>query len=67
MGSFLYNLIALAIFALDIWAIIHVVKSNADTLKKVLWVALIAFLPVLGLIVWALIGPRGNVRLPSSN
>ena len=45
MGSILYNLTAFAIFLLDIWAIIHVVRSQADTLKKVLWVALIAFPP----------------------
>lgn len=63
MGSTLYSLLTLVIFALDIWAIINVVKSSADTVKKVLWVALVAFLPVLGLIVWALAGPRGNVRL----
>lgn len=58
----LYSLISLVIFALDIWAIINVVKSQADTLKKVLWVALIVLLPVLGLIIWALLGPRGNVK-----
>ncbi|HSC82085.1 MAG TPA: PLD nuclease N-terminal domain-containing protein [Pseudomonas sp.] len=63
MGSTLYSLLTFVIFALDIWAIIQVVRSNAETLKKVLWVALIAFLPVLGLIVWALAGPRGNARL----
>ncbi len=62
MGSTLYSLLTLVIFALDIWAIINVVKSHTDTLKKVLWVALIAFLPVLGLIIWALAGPRGNIR-----
>ncbi|MNC71692.1 MULTISPECIES: PLD nuclease N-terminal domain-containing protein [unclassified Pseudomonas] len=67
LGSILFDLIAFVIFALDIWAIFNVVKSNADTLKKVLWVALVAFLPVLGLIIWALTGPRGNIRLPSSN
>ena len=62
MGSILYNLTAFAIFLLDIWAIIHVVRSQADTLKKVLWVALIAFLPVIGLIIWALTGPRASPR-----
>ncbi|WP_137972743.1 PLDc N-terminal domain-containing protein [Pseudomonas sp. F(2018)] len=58
----LYSLISLIIFALDIWAIINVVRSQADTLKKVLWVALIALLPVLGLIIWAVAGPRGNMK-----
>ncbi|WJN57733.1 PLD nuclease N-terminal domain-containing protein [Pseudomonas sp. SO81] len=58
----LYSLMSLIIFALDIWAIINVVRSQADTLKKVLWVALIALLPVVGLIIWALLGPRGNMK-----
>lgn len=63
MGSALSGLIGLAILALDIWAIINIVKSGADTGMKIIWVLLILFLPVLGLIIWALAGPRGNVRL----
>jgi hypothetical protein len=63
MGSTLNGLIGLIILVLDIWAIVNVVKSSADTGIKILWVLLIIFLPVLGLIIWALAGPRGNVRL----
>lgn len=63
MGSFVSGILSLVILALDIWAIINVVKSNAETLMKVVWVLLIVFLPVLGMIIWALAGPRGNVRL----
>ncbi|HBX55439.1 PLD nuclease N-terminal domain-containing protein [Pseudomonas sp. UBA2684] len=63
MGSTLNGLLGLIILALDIWAIVNIVKSNAQTGKKVLWVLLIVFLPVIGLIIWALLGPRGNVRL----
>lgn len=63
MGTTLSGLLSLVILALDIWAIINVLKSGAETGIKVLWVLLILFLPVLGLIIWALAGPRGNVRL----
>lgn len=63
MGSTLNGLLGLIILALDIWAIVNIVKSNAQTGKKVLWVLLIVFLPVIGLVIWALLGPRGNVRL----
>ncbi|WP_439861736.1 PLD nuclease N-terminal domain-containing protein [Pseudomonas sp. MBLB4136] len=63
MGSTMNGLLGLIILALDIWAIINVVKSGVDTGKKVLWVLLIIFLPVIGLIIWALAGPRGNVSL----
>ena len=63
MGSTFNGLLGLVILALDIWAIINVIKSGAGTGAKVLWVLLILFLPVLGLVIWAIAGPRGNVRI----
>ena len=63
MGSTFNGLIGLIILALDIWAIINVIKSGAGTGAKVLWVLLILFLPELGLVIWAIAGPRGNVRI----
>ena len=63
MGSTFNSLIGLIILALDIWAIINVFKSGASTGAKVLWILLILLLPVLGLIIWAIAGPRGNVRI----
>ena len=63
MGSSLSGLVGLVILALDIWAIVNVIKSGAETGMKILWVLLIVLLPVIGLILWALMGPRGSVRL----
>jgi len=63
MGSTFNGLIGLVILALDIWAIINVVKSGAETGIKILWILLIVLLPVVGLIIWALMGPRGNVLI----
>lgn len=63
MGSMFNGLLGLVILALDIWAILSVIKSNAETGIKVLWILLIVLLPVIGLIIWALMGPRGNVRI----
>lgn len=63
MGSTFNSLVGLIILALDIWAIINVLKSGASTSMKILWVLLIVLLPVLGLIIWAIAGPRGNVRI----
>jgi len=62
MGSTMNGLVGLIILVLSIWAIINIVQSNIEVGKKVLWVLLILFLPVIGLIIWALLGPRGNVR-----
>ncbi|MDB6049429.1 MAG: hypothetical protein JWR17_2175 [Pseudomonas sp.] len=63
MGTTFNGLIGLIILALDIWAIINVMKSGAEVGMKIIWVLLILLLPVLGLIIWAIAGPRGNVRL----
>ncbi|MCT7085250.1 PLDc N-terminal domain-containing protein [Salmonella enterica] len=62
MGSTFNGLVGLIILALDIWAIINVFKSGASTGAKGLWILLILLLPVLGLIIWAIAGPRGNMR-----
>lgn len=53
----LSGIIGLMIFVLDIWAIFRVVKSDAEDLNKAIWIALIFFLPMLGLVLWFLFGP----------
>jgi len=42
----------------DVWAIVNIFQSNADTTKKVLWTVLVVLLPVLGFILWFFLGPR---------
>lgn len=63
MGATFNSLLALIILALDIWAIFNILKSGAQIGMKILWILLIVVLPVLGLIIWAIVGPRGNVRI----
>lgn len=43
---------------LVVYAIIKVVGSSATTGTKVLWTVLILLLPVLGVILWFLLGPK---------
>ncbi len=52
------GLIGLIILVLDIIAIVEVAKSKADTGKKVLWIILILILPVVGLILYYLLGRK---------
>lgn len=42
----------------DIWAIVNILQSGADTAKKVIWTVLVILLPVLGFILWFFIGPK---------
>jgi hypothetical protein len=48
----------LIVLAADIWALINILQSGADTGTKVLWTVLVIFLPVLGFILWYFIGPK---------
>ena len=52
----------LVILALDIYAIVQIIGSGADTGAKVGWTLLVVLLPVIGLIVWAMAGPRAGGR-----
>ncbi len=58
MGYEVGGFIGVIIFILDILAIIKVAQSNASTLAKFIWVAVILLLPVLGLIIWYVAGPK---------
>jgi hypothetical protein len=42
----------------DIWAIINIFQSGASNEKKLLWILVVALLPLLGLILWYFLGPR---------
>ena len=53
----LQNIIAILILIADIYAIIKIIQSSADTVKKILWILGVLIFPVLGLIVWYLAGP----------
>jgi hypothetical protein len=58
MGIEVGGIFGLLVLIADIWAIVNVVQSAASTGKKVLWILLILLLPVVGLILWLLMGPR---------
>jgi len=55
-----FGLIGLLIFVADIWAILNIAQSSTENLKKAIWIVIIVFLPVLGLVLWFLFGPRGG-------
>lgn len=58
MGFEYGGIVGLIILALDIWAILRVIQSGASTGAKVVWILVILVLPVLGLIIWLLAGPK---------
>jgi len=54
-----YGIGGLIVLALDIWAIYSILTSGASTGAKILWVLLVLVLPILGVIIWFVAGPKG--------
>lgn len=59
MGIEVGGLFGLLLLIVDIWAIVKTVQSGASTGAKVFWIVLILLLPLLGLIIWLIFGPKG--------
>lgn len=58
MGIEVGGILGLIILILDIWAIVKIIGSGAGTGAKVLWIIIILVLPLLGLLLWFLFGPK---------
>ena len=52
------GLFGLLVLIGDVWAIINILQSSADSGKKLLWIVVVILLPLLGLILWWFMGPR---------
>lgn len=60
MGVEVGGFLGLVLLALDVYAMIKTVQSNAGTGAKVVWIVIILLLPLVGLIAWFLLGPKGR-------
>jgi hypothetical protein len=52
------GLFGLLILIADIYAIVNIGQSLATTGRKVLWIVIVLIFPVLGFLLWLLLGPR---------
>ena len=52
------GLLGIVVLVLDVVAIVDAVKNIQDTGKKVLWIVLIVLLPVVGLVLYYLLGKK---------
>jgi len=63
MFSFGSDLIGLIALLLAIWAIIGTLQSSAEPVTKLIWVLIVLILPIIGFVLWYLMGP-GAKTLP---
>lgn len=53
-----YGIIGLIVLGLDIIAIVHILKSGLDSVMKLVWIVLVLVLPVIGMILWFVMGEK---------
>jgi succinate dehydrogenase/fumarate reductase cytochrome b subunit len=54
-----HGILGLLLLLGDVWAIINIAQSRETNGAKALWVVLVLVLPVLGLLIWYVAGPKG--------
>ena len=53
-----YGIVGLLILVLDIIAILNIVQSGLEPVMKLVWVLIVLLLPVIGMILWFVIGAK---------
>ncbi|MBC3387404.1 PLD nuclease N-terminal domain-containing protein [Pseudomonas sp. SWRI12] len=66
LASYFWIAVAVLLLLVDLWAIISVFRSDKSAGTKAGWALLLIILPVLGLVIWGVAGPRGIKEPPSS-
>lgn len=59
MGLEVGGLLGLIWLVIVIWAIIKVANSSAGGGAKILWILILLLFPLIGLIIWFFLGPKG--------
>jgi Phospholipase_D-nuclease N-terminal len=58
-----YDVASVLVLLLDIWALISILQGSGTPVEKLIWVIIILVLPLVGFILWYLIGP-GSKAFP---
>ena len=62
MGMGIHSIWGLLVLTADVWAVLQIAQSSVSNEKKALWIVLVVVLPLLGLILWYFLGPRGGAK-----
>jgi Phospholipase_D-nuclease N-terminal len=59
----IYDIVGIITLLLVIWALIGILQSSASPIEKLIWVIIILVIPLVGFLIWYLIGP-GSKAFP---
>ncbi len=54
------GILGLFVLFADIYAILKIAQSSAETITKAIWILIVLVFPILGVIAWYLAGPGGQ-------
>ncbi len=60
--GFLFFILFIVPFVLWIWALVDILKSEFTGYNKIIWLLLVIFLPLLGLILYYFIGRKQKIK-----
>lgn len=60
MGFEVGGIFGVLVLIADVYAIVKTLQSSAGTGAKVIWIVVILLLPILGFLLWLLMGPKGS-------
>lgn len=58
MGLEVGGLVGLLVLIANLWAILNIIGSSASIGGKLVWIIVLLLLPVVGLLIWLIAGPR---------
>ncbi|MDR9751849.1 PLD nuclease N-terminal domain-containing protein [Pseudomonas sp. SZMC_28357] len=61
----IWIVLAAILLVIELWAINRVRKAEGKSSNKLVWMVVIVFVPLIGLILWAIAGPKRAVQKPS--
>lgn len=59
MGIEIAGVLGLIWLVIVIWAIVKTAQARVGLMPRVLWILILLIFPVIGLIVWLFLGPKG--------
>ncbi|MHC8371630.1 PLD nuclease N-terminal domain-containing protein [Pseudomonas sp. MDT1-85] len=62
----IWIVLAAVLVLVELWAINRVRKAEGKSSNKLVWMVVIVFVPLFGLIAWALAGPKHITHNPHS-
>ena len=54
------GIFGLLVLIADVYAILKIAQSGAETVQKVIWIVVVLVFPLIGVIVWYFLGPGGS-------